>query len=99
MAVDIQRRYDKDTGKTLTYVTDLEKRKEPFIIIPHRKGYAGYEIFVHIGEVPKAISGQYVRISDAERAVTDHLNQMVPTRAVKRDADAAEREARKKEET
>lgn len=98
MAVEVQRRYDKDSGKTLSYVTDHEKRKEPFVVIPHRKGYAGYEVFTHKGETPKQLSGQYIRLTEAIGAVTDYLDQMVPSKSVQRDARAEEREARKAKE-
>jgi hypothetical protein len=99
MAVDIKRRYDKDTGKTLTYVTNEEKRKEPFVIIPHRKGYAGYEVFVHHGEVPMALAGHFVRIAEAEQACITHLDQMKPTKTVERDAKTKRREETKTKES
>lgn len=99
MAAKIEHRYDRDSGKTLTYVTDADKRKEPFVIIPHRMGYSSYEIFTHKGDVPKALEGSFTRIAVATQKVVDYLENMQPTKTVKRDANAAEREARKQEES
>jgi hypothetical protein len=99
MAAKIDRRFDRESGKTLTYVTDETKRKEPFVIIPHRKGFASFEVFTHRGDVPKALEGSFTRPMAAQQAVVDYLANMQPTKTVKRDANAAEREARKKEES
>lgn len=84
MDVKVTPQYDETFGTTVYEVHCKEKRKDPFFITPHPKGYSGWVIKCKTGELPKALEGSYTRYDRAMQKLKEYFGGMRITTATKR---------------
>ena len=84
MDVKVTPQYDDTFGGTIYSEVCREKRKDPFFITPHPKGYSGWVINAKTGELPAALSGTFSRYETALQALKLYFSNMKPTQVTKR---------------
>lgn len=84
MDVKVTPKYDDTFGGTIYAVACEEKRKDPFYVTPHPKGYSGWVIKTKTGEIPAKLSGTYSRYDAALQALKLYFSNMKPTQVTKK---------------
>lgn len=74
-----------------------EKSKATYSIVKSKNGFAFLSIEIDMGPLPKALSGQFTRESEAEKCLLAYLKNMKPTATVDRDKKTAKRIAQQEE--
>ena len=92
--VDVEFEIDYD-NKTLK-ATCPEKLSTPIHVKKSPDGFIFFEVHVEKGKVPGDLSGKYTSLDNAKKAIQVYLNNITPSKAVRREAFGKDYEERKK---
>ena len=90
--VDFEIDYDNKTLKA----TCTEKLSTPIHVRKSPDGFIFFEVHVEKGKVPGDLSGKYTSLDNAKKAIQVYLNNITPSKAVRREAFGKDYEERKK---
>lgn len=82
MDVNVQTKYDINSGKNTWVVSCPEKREEPFFIVSDPRGYLGFVIMCR-SAVPQVLEGAYIRQPEAVEAIKNYFRTMPQTHRAK----------------
>lgn len=92
--VDVEFEIDYD-NKTLK-ASCPEKLSTPIHVKKSPDGFIFFEVHVEKGKVPGDLSGKYTSLDNAKKAIQVYLNNIIPSKAVRREAFGKDYEERKK---
>lgn len=84
MDVKVKTVFNREFQQTYYEVSCPAKRKEPFLIVPHPKGYSSWIIKSPSGDLPKVLGGSWGRQPVAVDMITSYFKNMRVTQATKR---------------
>jgi len=92
VSVEFDINYDNKTLKAVC----PEKLSTPIHVRKSPDGFIFFEVHVEKGKVPGDLSGKYTSLDNAKKAIQVYLNNITPSKAVRREAFGKDYEERKK---